>query len=81
MPDEIMLTQWPSDVILKKLERLETVILGVPGTDSRGMAGDMKVLTATVGNHNKDIARIKIAVYALVVLVPGGTLVTKLLGL
>ena len=71
------------DIILNKLTRLETVLLGVEGTDSRGMAGDIKTLTATVGNHNKDISRIKITLYVLVAITlgTGGTLVTRLMGI
>lgn len=71
------------EIILDKLTRLETVLLGVPGTDSKGMAGDIKSLLAITGNHNKDIARIKVTIYILAVaaLGTGGTVVTRLLGI
>ena len=70
------------ELILNKLMRLETVLLGVEGTDSRGMAGDIRALLESVNGHSKDIARLKVTMYILaaVTLGTGGTLVTRLLG-
>ena len=71
------------EAILNKLTRLETVLLGVTGTESKGVAGDIKTLLEAVGNHNKDIARIKVTIYILAILTlgTGGTVVTRLLGM
>lgn len=51
--------------ILDTVTRLETAVVGIPGTDDRGMAGeikeiktDQKELTETVGQHSEAIARL-----------------------
>jgi len=51
--------------ILDTVSRIETVVVGVPGTDDRGMAGsikeikaDHKALSETVGQHSEAIARL-----------------------
>lgn len=51
--------------ILDTVNRIETVVVGVPGTDDRGMAGsikeikaDHKALSETVGQHSEAIARL-----------------------
>ena len=89
MLDELKPNQWPSVVILNKLDdmakeinTLSTVLLGVIGTDSRGMAGDLKDIKKTTECHNKDISRIKITLYVLIALTigTGGTMVTRLVG-
>ena len=51
--------------ILDTVNRIETVVVGVPGTDDRGMAGsikemksDHKALSGIVGQHSAVIARL-----------------------
>ena len=70
------------EIILNKLMRLETVLLGVEGTDSRGMAGDIRALLKSVNGHNRDITKLKVTMYILAAVTLGtsGTLVTKLIG-
>ncbi len=82
MVDEIKSPAWPSDIILSKLARLETVILGVEGSEDKGMAGDVKILLECEGDNKKDIARLKVGLYIIttVMLSAGGTLVIRLIG-
>ena len=51
--------------ILESTQRVETILIGVPGTAETGLVGDVKEirknhkhLAETVGQHSEDIARL-----------------------
>ena len=55
----------PSDIIISKLTRIETVLLGVPGTDDGGLVTDMKIMrelcvkqATEISDHSEAIVRI-----------------------
>ncbi len=41
----------PSEIIIRKLTRIETVLLGVEGTDAKGLVGDVKYIRTVNESH------------------------------
>ena len=81
---------WPAEAILeklddhgKKLEGIKTVLLGVAGTDERGLVGEVKAINNHLGDHSKRLTILeqhKLAIWTVIGLLVVATGMAKLFG-